>query len=260
MVHNLSSCTEEIAILEEGATNLELIGTLVRKGVLGALIKASPPKLLTVDNVASNLLRARSLKEFLESTPDYKTQKIAPEGTSLKSLLANLKNKYVFVSRRGAIKGIATPRSFFRALSEKVRLSHVGRMLTETALPIVVPQTTVLGVLRKMCKRKCIFAVLHSRGKVRGVISIHSVLALLVDEDVLLKVLKKEDDDYYFYSTACNLELSKEGIVSSSELSRRKLIETFSKHGYLVISRRGYLSAFFDDVSLLKYVKSLAVM
>jgi len=259
MARRLLSCAEEITVLEEGATNLELIEALVKQKTFGAVIEASPPKLLTVDNVASGLLRAKNLKDFLESAPGHRAQKIVPGETPLKSLVASMKGKYVFVSEKGEVRGIATPRSLFKAFRGRASLSHVGRILTETALPVVVPNTTILGILRRMCKRKCIFAVLHSKGRVRGVISIHNVLAMLVDDEFLPKVLRNEDD-YYFYATACNLELDREGIVPSSEFSKRKLVEVLSNHGYLVISRRGYLSAFYDDVSLSEYVKRLAVM
>ena len=258
MAIKLIDALEPIVKLKKRAKMLNVIRAFVETGVLAAVIEGRPDAFLTIEDAAEEVRLATNLFEVLASPPPLKPQRFASHDRSLASVLRSVPEKYIFVTRGDSVLGVVTPRSAFKALSARVRLSDIGRTLRSADIAVLWPHTTIKGALRKMARERAVFAVVHTRGRVRGVLSLHMLLGLLVRREILDRVMRG-DDGYYLDTTVASIPCDRRTVFPHSELTKRKIVEVLSRYGNLVVTRAGYLEFFFSDSSLHEYVRSLAV-
>lgn len=258
MAVKLIDAMEPVVRLERGARMLDVIKAFVETGVFAAVVEGRPSAFLTIEDAADEVRSATSLSDVLMSPPPLKPQRFASHDRSLVSVLRSIPEKYIFVTEGDTILGVVTPRSAFRALSSKTRLSDIGRTLRSADIAVLWPHTTIKGAFRKMARGRTVFAVVHTRGRVRGVLSLHALMSMLTKEEILERVMKG-DDGYYLDMTVTMVPCDRRTVFAQSELTKRKIVEILSKYGNLVVTRAGYLEYFFSDSSLHDYVRSLAV-
>lgn len=258
MVVKLIDAMEPVVRLKRGARMLDVIRAFAETGVFAAVVEGHPNAFLTIEDTADEVRSATSLLNVLTSSPPLKPQRFASHDRSLISVLKSVPEKYIFVTKGNSVLGVVTPRSAFRALSSRVRLSDIGRTLRSADIAVLWPHTTIKGAFRKMARGRTVFAVVHTRGRVRGVLSLHALMSMLTRKEILEKVMGG-DDGYYLDMTVATVPCDRRTVFAQSELTKRKIVEILSRYGNLVVTRAGFLEYFFSDSSLHDYVRSLAV-
>ena len=213
--------------------------------------------LITVDDVAEQLMIRGSLRESLNARPKLRAYKRV-SSLNVKTLMGTLKEeKYVAYVENGRISGVIEAKNVLKLFEHKFRLRHLGGDLPEALEPIVAPNTTISGAIKRIMRRKGSFLLVQTRGRVKGVVSLRSLISIILSPHFITKIEEGEDD--FFYTCPLSLLSYETGcIVKSSEITRTKIVDTLSKYGCLVITRGSYLRSFYDDFSLREYLVNIS--
>jgi len=247
-----------IETVEATASLKEIIEKIVRGDKPAVrVVSQGMETIVTVDDIAHQLMSYKSLKEALNAKPKLKAYKRV-SNLNPKVLIQSLqKEKYVAYVENGRITGIVEAKNLLKIFKHKIRLRHLGNELPEAFEPIAAPNTTVSGAIKRIIRRKGSYLLVQTRGRVKGVVSLRELISILLFPHFISKI--EEGDDDYFYTCPLSLLNYRLGcIVKTSEISRTKVVEILSKHGCLVITKGTYLKSFYDDYSLREYLANIA--
>ncbi len=171
---------------------------------------------------------------------------------SLKAVLAKMSRKgakYVVLRTKEGYRAL-TPRSLFSTLSRDFSLSDLGSFLLDSPRLKVGRNTTVRGLIRRMAKsRSCYAAIVHG-GRFEGVVSIRSIVASLLEEEMLER-LKKSGAGYLLELAAAYLP--REPVEVEVPARRDEVVRVLSKWGCLALVRHRHLEIFVCDSALHSY-------
>ncbi len=258
MRYKAEKIAEKIPIVEGNYTLYDIIRILADSQVPIIVVNGS---YITIDSIVKILVHNRDkLHEKLSMQPLYFTSQLHVflKRVSFKNIISKiyvLKDKYAILKadKINIIGGI-TPRSLFSYFSRYFLLNDMNYFYKWRFRCVVTPNTTIIGILKKMMKFKSNFSAVVFRGKFRGIISSYDIMKFLLSEEILSKIENRKDE--YFYETSVvDLFMLYKPAIDIVHINAYKIRHILATYSVLAVLRNGLLEYFVDDNCLINYIR-----
>ncbi len=228
----------------------DVISEFTRKNVFVINVDG---KIVTQDNILKILSSKLSFKKIKEAKCQEQTNlPVVNIKSGLRRVIVKMlreRTKYVLVKDRGEIIGVISPRSLFRALLRGVYESDMRNILRRYGGKFFAPNTTVIGVIKRLDKHGVLCGVSRYKGRFRGIVTTTALFKYL------LEVLEKGfGEGFYYESSLADIKLDTNAIIIYPQEDFTKFINILSEKGFgAILNEKMNIIHFIDDKGLLNY-------
>ncbi|RLF04310.1 MAG: hypothetical protein DRJ64_07100 [Thermoprotei archaeon] len=262
MRYRIEKIVEKVPIINNEISMLDAIRVFTEKHIPILVLKDT---YITIDRILEMLLHHR------ENLCDVLLSDVSPYGVKLNAFMkrtsfrniimkvSTLSGKYAIVkSDKASILGAITPRSLFSYFKKYLTLNDMRYFLYRNIGNRITPNTSIIGVIKRMLRNKSIFSAVLFRGKFKGVISSYDILSLILEKDTLEKIME-EKYGYYYETSVSYLGYSYDSVIDSKMINTSRLRSILSKYSNVAVVSNESLECFIDDYKLIEYTKKKLV-